>query len=76
MTGISDFDTRSGILIFTHLQELLFFNNKERIVTVDNSELAFIEDLRDRLQDNTVKSLLISNKDIVDCLNLIIEQNK
>lgn len=76
LTGISDFDTRSGILIFTHLQELLFFNNKERIVTVDNSELAFIEDLRDRLQDNTVKSLLISNKDIVDCLNLIIEQNK
>ena len=76
LTGISDFDTRSGILIFTHLQELLFFNNKERIVTVDNSELAFIEDLRDRLKDNTVKSLLIPNKDIVDCLNFIIEQNK
>ena len=76
LTGISDFDTRSGILIFTHLQELLFFNNKERIVTVDNSELAFIENLRDRLQDNTVKSLLIPNKDIVDCLNFIIEQNK
>lgn len=76
LTGISDFDTRSGILIFTHLQELLFFNNKERIVTVDDSELAFIEDLRDRLQDNTVKSLLIPNKDIVDCLNFIIEQNK